>query len=188
MRLVAPWVDPGEGISSNAARHRCESRRRSERHAPIEVPIEYDLVRSLSDWIADDFRADEKALTPEQLDFTTRILPRIGGVAGLTMKMWADEHPPPHFHVQYQGQSASFSILTCERLPGVTGLERHEKTIRRWWRANQRLLGEKWNASRPTNCPVGPIDMSTLPPAPPPVPPSFRSLLDRLQAANGSSQ
>jgi Domain of unknown function (DUF4160) len=41
---------------------------------------------------------------------------RIATVYGLAIKIWADEHPPPHFHVAYQGEDASFSILDCTRL------------------------------------------------------------------------
>jgi len=78
------------------------------------------------------------------------------------------EHPPPHFHVAYQGQDASFSIADCLRLPGVNGLERYESAIYNWWADNKHKLIEIWNASRPTNCPVGPI------PVPPPPSPKKR--------------
>jgi hypothetical protein len=81
----------------------------------------------------------------------------IDRVRGLTIKIFADEHPPPHFHVCYQGEDASFSILDCTRLRGVRGLERFEETIIGWWRDNRKALIEKWNSSRPANCPVGPI-------------------------------
>jgi len=84
---------------------------------------------------------------------------RVDAVFGLTIKIWADEHPPPHFHVTYQGEDASFSIVDCTRLPGVVGLERYERKIRDWWRENQRLLVEKWNISRPANCPIGPLEL-----------------------------
>ena len=50
-------------------------------------------------------------------------------------------------------------IVTLERLPGVVGLERYERKIRDWWRENQRLLVEKWNISRPANCPIGPLEL-----------------------------
>src|SRR6266480_4565863 len=79
-------------------------------------------------------------------------------VNGLRIVIWADEHPPPHFHVVYQGQDASFSILDCARLPGVLGLERYESTIFRWWFENRDRLIESWNSLRPTGCPVGPIE------------------------------
>jgi len=85
----------------------------------------------------------------------------IARVSGLTIKIWADEHPPPHFHVAYQGEDASFSIVDCTRLPGSVGLQRYERKIRDWWEQNQPLLIEKWNSSRPANCPVGPVNQSS---------------------------
>ena len=80
-------------------------------------------------------------------------------VKGLSIIIWADEHPPPHFHVSYQGEDASFSIVDCSRLRGSRGVERYDGEIRAWWGKNQNLLIEKWNASRPTECPVGPINL-----------------------------
>ena len=82
-------------------------------------------------------------------------------VVGLSIKIWADEHPPPHFHVTYQGEDASFSIVDCTRLPGVVGLERYERKIRDWWKENKLLLVANWNSSRPANCPVGPLELPT---------------------------
>ncbi|MGH7928654.1 MAG: DUF4160 domain-containing protein, partial [Candidatus Binatia bacterium] len=81
----------------------------------------------------------------------------IARVEGLKITIRADEHPPPHFHVSYQGEGASFSILDCQRLPKTQGLEIWERTIHDWWEDNRKLLVEKWNVTRPTNCPVGPI-------------------------------
>ena len=81
---------------------------------------------------------------------------------GLQVKIRPGEHPPPHFHVTYQGEDASFSILDCRRLRGQGGLKHYDATIRSWWSKNQKRLIEEWNASRPTECPVGPIN---LPPA-----------------------
>jgi hypothetical protein len=75
----------------------------------------------------------------------------------LRVEVRANEHPPPHFHVTYNGQDASFSILTGERLPNVSGLERYEEMITLWWKRNQRRIAIKWNECRPTNCQVGPV-------------------------------
>ncbi len=83
----------------------------------------------------------------------------VARVEGLSIEIRAREHPPPHFHVTYQGEDASFAITTCQRLPGVRGLEGFEGTIRRWWERNKGQLIEKWNHSRPWNCPVGPIQI-----------------------------
>jgi hypothetical protein len=81
----------------------------------------------------------------------------VGSVGALAVVIKVREHPPPHFHVQYQGEDASFAITTCERLPGVRGLETYEYNIRKWWKKNKPKLIEKWNTTRPSDCPVGPI-------------------------------
>jgi|SRR5579863_2371711 len=81
----------------------------------------------------------------------------VARVSGLSIEIRAKEHPPPHFHVLFQGQDASFSIITGHRLPGVKGLEGHERVIRQWWERNKGQLIEKWNKSRPSDCPVGPV-------------------------------
>lgn len=83
----------------------------------------------------------------------------VARVSGLSIVIWADEHPPPHFHVKYQGEDASFSIMDCERLSGVSGLERYEYCIRKWWQSNRHELITRWNRLRPTDCPVGPIEL-----------------------------
>lgn len=75
----------------------------------------------------------------------------------LRCEVRANEHPPPHFHVTYDGEDASYCILTGERLPNVTGLERYDRMIRLWWRKHRRKIALKWNSCRPTDCPVGPV-------------------------------
>jgi hypothetical protein len=78
---------------------------------------------------------------------------------GLRISIFFDEHPPPHFAVTYNGETASFSITECRRLKGNKGLERHESSIRKWWSGNRPLLVSEWNRSRPTDCTVGPVDI-----------------------------
>jgi hypothetical protein len=82
----------------------------------------------------------------------------VGLVQGkLRAEVRANEHPPPHFHVTFDGEDASFSISDGLRLPGVHGLERYDAVIHVWWRRNQRKIALKWNNSRPAGCPVGPV-------------------------------
>ena len=59
-------------------------------------------------------------------------MPVVAIINGVKIEFYFDEHPPPHFHVSYQGQHASFSIVDCSRLPGVKGLERYERRIHDW--------------------------------------------------------
>lgn len=119
----------------------------------MRIPIEGDLLEGLSEkffWVEGGFSVLHKSEPGVAYSLVAR-------VSGLTIVIWADEHPPPHFHVRYQGQDASFSILDCERLPGVRGLERYEGEIRKWWEFHKYDLIQKWNESRPSDCPVGPI-------------------------------
>jgi hypothetical protein len=83
---------------------------------------------------------------------------------GLRVMIFFDEHPPPHFAVTCDGQTASFAITTGERLPKNRGLEKHERKIKKWWKANRARLVEIWNSSRPTDCSVGPISPDDLVP------------------------
>jgi hypothetical protein len=125
----------------------------------VEINIEGELLDRLSAafyWQEDSERAPDRPsrgnLTPMRF-----IVARVNG---LSIKILADEHPPPHFHVTYQGRDASFSIEDGRRLPNVGGLERFERTITKWWAENRALLITEWNTSRPSDCPVGPIVVS----------------------------
>jgi hypothetical protein len=118
-----------------------------------EIAIADELVDELSEALFWSEFADRPRTNEDEL-VSYLIVAR---VAGLSIKIWADEHPPPHFHVSYQGQDASFSIIDCTRLPDVKGLERYENKIRHWWKGNRTELIETWNSSRPTDCPVGPL-------------------------------
>ena len=79
-----------------------------------------------------------------------RELDRVGG---LRIQMFSNEHPPPHFRVFYQGETANYRISDCVQLNG--GLEKFYRNIKEWHAQNQRFLIDSWNNSRPTNCPVG---------------------------------
>jgi hypothetical protein len=81
----------------------------------------------------------------------------VARVEGLRIEIYADEHPPPHFHVKAPGIDATFDIRSCELLRGtVPGRER--RLIEWWHRRGRSLLVRLWNQTRPTDCPVGPID------------------------------
>ena len=81
----------------------------------------------------------------------------VAQVNGLRIEVFSREHPPPHFHISGGGIDATFSITTCEHLKGkVSG---REKDLIQWWYKRSRpMLIKTWNDTRPTNCPVGPIE------------------------------
>lgn len=78
-------------------------------------------------------------------------------VMGFRFQVYADEHPPPHFHVFFDGESNSYSILDAAPLYPSGGLKKYFKNIRKWHSANRSKLIETWNRTRPSDCPVGPI-------------------------------
>ena len=124
--------------------------------ALVKIPLKGSLVRELRVAFA---RRDRVASKNSPLVATWSV----GLFCGLKMEIRSDEHPPPHFHVLYGNEDASFSIIDCQRLPGVYGLERYERDIRYWWLRNKWKLAIVWNKSRPTGCPVGPIAVPDTP-------------------------
>lgn len=76
---------------------------------------------------------------------------------GMRMSIYAEEHPPPHFHIVTDEGEASYCILKCKRIAG--DLEVSSRILKKWWRANRRMLVETWNSTRPTDCPVGEMVM-----------------------------
>jgi hypothetical protein len=84
----------------------------------------------------------------------------VGRESGFKFEIYADEHPPPHFHVFFGGESNSFSILDATPLYPEGDLRKYFKNIRKWHASNRDKLVETWNRTRPTGCPVGPIELN----------------------------
>jgi hypothetical protein len=78
-------------------------------------------------------------------------------IRGLRIEIFPREHAPPHFHVKGGDIDAVFALSNCSLLYGTIS-RRDEDLVRFWYaRAKERLV-EVWNATRPSDCPVGPID------------------------------
>lgn len=75
-------------------------------------------------------------------------MPIISRFYGITILIYANEHPPPHFHARYAGSQAAFSCrgeLLAGRLPPLARrrvemwAKRHTKELEQCWqRAIQR--------------------------------------------------
>jgi hypothetical protein len=82
---------------------------------------------------------------------------QVGAVNGLKIHIFANEHPPPHFHIKTPTIEATFDILDCKLLTGyVAGRDR--RLIQYWHTRAKPKLIQTWNELRPSDCPVGPID------------------------------
>jgi hypothetical protein len=82
----------------------------------------------------------------------------VGQIHGLTIHIYADEHAPPHFHVKSAEIDAAFSISDCLLLRGSVDSKTRE--LIGYWYLNldgRSKVIEKWNKTRPSDCPVGPI-------------------------------
>ena len=78
-------------------------------------------------------------------------------LGGLRMHIYADEHPPPHFHVTYNGEENSFRIDDASPLYPNGDLKKWFKNIKKWHKENKDELVLAWNRMRPEDCPVGVI-------------------------------
>lgn len=58
-------------------------------------------------------------------------VPRICTFYGIIITIYYADHPPPHFHAQYEGEHAQIAILTGEVLAG--SLPRRALTLVREW-------------------------------------------------------
>ncbi len=74
-------------------------------------------------------------------------MPEISRFLGIVIRMFFNDHAPPHFHVQYGSDYAAVTIPTGEILfgslsPRVTGL------VREWAALHKRELLEDWDLTR----------------------------------------
>jgi hypothetical protein len=117
-------------------------------HMPGEIitPINPSAVQELVDCFEQGPILDEQGIR----FLNEALIERIGG---LKVEIYSQEHPPPHFHVVFQGSSNFYSIEDCSALG--KGLDTYYYNIKKWHKKHKALLVKAWNDSRPTDCKVG---------------------------------
>ncbi len=83
------------------------------------------------------------------------LIHRLGNVR---IEIYPNEHPPPHFHVRSPEIDASFSIVECNYLEGNID-NKTKKHVEYFHQHHSELLIKAWNQLRPSNCPVGLINI-----------------------------
>lgn len=74
-------------------------------------------------------------------------MPVIAYFFGIVITMRHNDHPPPHFHAEYQGFEAVINIYTGEIIEGK--LPRSAaRIVREWALLHQAELFENWNKAR----------------------------------------
>jgi hypothetical protein len=76
-------------------------------------------------------------------------MPEISRFYGIVIKMYFNDHAPPHFHAKYQGKEAKFNIHTIEMIEGE--LPKNAKImIEEWATLHKDELIANWErASKP---------------------------------------
>lgn len=72
------------------------------------------------------------------------IMPVISYFFGIYIRMYHDDHNPPHIHVEYQGQEAYVAIETGEIIEGNLP-RKAAKLVREWVQEHKKELTANWN-------------------------------------------
>ena len=70
-------------------------------------------------------------------------MPTISAFYGILIRMYFDDHPPPHFHARYGEHKARFAIATGELLDGDLPA-RAERLVREWASLHRSELEENF--------------------------------------------
>lgn len=74
-------------------------------------------------------------------------MPILATFFGIIVRMWHDDHPPPHIHVEYQGFEALVNIQTGDvaqgRLPNKAAM-----LVRDWCAVHREELLANWERAQ----------------------------------------
>jgi hypothetical protein len=73
-------------------------------------------------------------------------MPEISRFFGIVIKMFFDDHPPPHFHVEYGSEKAVLDIRTLIVMRGSLSPRAHGLVIE-WASQHQSELLDLWERS-----------------------------------------
>lgn len=74
-------------------------------------------------------------------------MPEISRFFGIIIRMFYDDHNPPHFHVEFQGNKAVFDFQG-NILKGSLNSKTGTKLVREWVDLHQMELEEDWQLAR----------------------------------------
>jgi hypothetical protein len=70
-------------------------------------------------------------------------MPTLSIFFGIIVRMWHDDHPPPHIHVEYQGFEALVTIATGEVNAGELP-RKVASIVKDWCLVHQAELQDNW--------------------------------------------
>ena len=74
-------------------------------------------------------------------------MPELPRFYGIIIRMFWEDHPPPHFHAVYGNNEALIDILTAEIIAGALPLGARS-LVRQWAELHREELMEDWNRAR----------------------------------------
>jgi len=74
-------------------------------------------------------------------------MPRISEFFGIVIRMYYNDHWPPHFHAEYSGHEAVYQIETIEVLRGALPRRAHALVVE-WTTLRRGRLMENWERAR----------------------------------------
>jgi hypothetical protein len=74
-------------------------------------------------------------------------MPTVAWFYGISIKMFFNEHPPPHFCAVYGGDEANVSIQTGEVIEGYLPANA-ARLVKRWALARRGELEDNWRKAR----------------------------------------
>jgi hypothetical protein len=80
-------------------------------------------------------------------DVSLSKMPEISRFYGIIIRMYFQDHNPPHFHAEYQGMKAEYDIRTLDLLAGNLPNRAHVLVLE-WASKHREKLIENWNKSQ----------------------------------------
>jgi hypothetical protein len=74
-------------------------------------------------------------------------MPTISAFFGIAVRMFYNDHAPPHFHAEYQGQRAAFDF-SAKLIAGEITSKTALRLIAEWTRLHRAELEEDWERAR----------------------------------------
>ena len=71
-------------------------------------------------------------------------MPELSRFYGVVVTMYADDHNPPHFHVEYNGRKALVSIGEGEFIKGSIP-KKEARLVLAWYELHKDELESNWN-------------------------------------------
>jgi Domain of unknown function (DUF4160) len=92
-------------------------------------------------------------------DGTVSAMPTLARFYGIRVRMRWREHPPPHFHVEYQGHKASIEIESLEIIRGRLP-KRARVLVLEWAMQHRGEIRQAWNSVQNRQSPptIEPLD------------------------------